>query len=247
VEVVTASEIGARILKRIDDDVTSPGSVAPDPTDPSAPPPEILAAINEGQELFALLTLCLETTATLTLTASAPFATLRGAFPGFLCPLRLSIAGTRVRPATLADLDAENDAWQSTPGTPARYCTLGFNFYAVTPQPVTNTAASLTYARSPVQLVGDSFPEIPEQYHQSLVKYGMYRVRLKEGGQALQRGMVQLNEFLDDATAHGEFVRARSRAARYDVLPFELKLFDRSRLIETLKKEKAPWQPPSAA
>lgn len=240
---MTAKEISDRILTRADDDSSSPGSVTADST---PVPPEILAYINEGQEFFSLLTLCLETTATLTLAASTTFATIRSTFPSFLCPLRLMVDGVRIRPATLSDLDAENDAWQDTPGTPARYGTKGFNFYYTTPQPLADTSASLTYARSPVQLVGDAFPEIPEQYHQSLVKYGIYRDKLKEGGRGLQRGMVQLNGFLDDAQAHGDFVRAKSRAARYDVLPFELKLFDRARLIEKITKAKKPsWQPNS--
>lgn len=242
---MTGKEISDRILKRIDDDTASPGSVAADPNGGPVPP-EVLAAINEGQEFFSLMTLCLETTASLTLEAGTTFASIRATFADFLCPLRLTIAGVRVRPATFADLDAENDAWQSTPGTATRYVTAGFNFYAVSPQSVGATVSSMTYARSPVQLVGDAFPEIPEQYHQSLVKYGIYRVRLKEGGQGLARGMVQLNEFLDDATAHGDYVRNRSRAARYDVLPFELKLFDRARLLQKITKEKTPWQKPSA-
>ena len=234
---MTAAEISARILTGTDDDATSPGAVAA----LGVVPPEVLSAINEGQELFALLTLCLETTASMTLVASTTFSTIRSSFPYFLCPLRLMIAGDRVRPATLAELDSLDESWQSTPGTPTRYVTLGFNFYAVTPQPVNDTTASLTYARSPVQLVGDAFPEIPEQYHPSLVKFGRYRLKLKEGAQGLERGMVALNEFLDDTTAYGNYVRSKSRAARYDTLPFELKLFDRSRLIQKLNKEKRPW------
>jgi hypothetical protein len=225
---VTAAEIAGRILARIDDNANPPGSVV---SDAGPVPPEILAAINEGQELFAFLTLCLETTSNLTLGATAPFGTIRGTLPDFLCPLRLSVGGVRVRPATPAELDASNDQWQNTLGTPARYFTMGFNFYAITPQPVDDTVASLTYARSPAQLVDDGWPEIPEQYHQSLVKYGVYRVKLKEGGQGLVRGQAELKAFLDDATELGNFVRDRSRAARYDTLPFELSLFDRSRLV----------------
>lgn len=225
---MTALEISNRILKRIDDDSTAPGSVVSDGT---PVPPEILAVINEGQELFCLLSLCLETTAPLTLPASTTFATIRGTLPDFLCPLRLTIGGIRIRPATLAQLDAENDAWQNTPGTPLRYFTAGFNLYGITPQPVAETAASLTYARSPVQLVDDGFPEIPEQYHQNLVDYGVYRAKLKEGGQSLTRGVQYLNQFLDAATACGDYVRAKSRASRYDTEPLELKLFNRARLL----------------
>jgi hypothetical protein len=197
-----------------------------------------MSAINEGQELFSLLTLGLETTATLTIPAgNGPFIELRSYFHDYLCPLRLSNSGGRVRPATLADLDAENDQWQATTGIPHRYASFGFNFACVTPQPATDTDHTFIYARSPLQLVYDAFPEIPEEYHQSLVKYGIYRVKLKEGAQSLQRGINYLNSFLDDAQRYGAFVRGRSQSARYDTLPFELSLFDRSRLVDQLLKE----------
>ena len=228
---MTCLEISRRILERIDDDPDDPSS---------ATEAEVIAAIQEGQELMALLTLCLETTATLTLAASTPFASMRGTFPNFLVPLRMQIGGVRVRPATLADLDSLNDAWQSTAGTPTRYGTAGFNFFWVTPQPTVSTDADLTYAKSPAPMVQDDFPEVPVAYHMSLVRYGVYKVRLKEGAQGLERGVVELNRFLDDCQQLGDFVRAKSQAARYDVLPFELKLYDRSRLIAKVK-EKA-WQ-----
>jgi hypothetical protein len=241
---MTAAEIGARILKRIDDEAGNPLSVAPDPA--GGVPKEILAAVNEGQELAAMLSLCLETTANFTVSASTTFFGMRVAFPDYLVPLRIVGAAGRIRPSTLGDLDALNDQWQSTVGPPERYLAMGFNFFAVTPQPVADTVLSVTYARSPVQMVGDDFPEIPEEYHPALVEYGVYRVRLKEGAQSLQRGMAALNRFLDEITVLGDYVRARSRAARYDVLPFELRLFDRARLMQTIKGKTTPWQKPAA-
>lgn len=240
---MTAAEIGARILKRIDDDPVTPGSVIPDPA--GGVPPEILAAINAGQELAALMTLCLETTGPYTLFAGAAFSGLRATFPDILLPLRVVGPDGRMRPSTLAELDAGNDQWQSTPGNPSRYVAMGFNFFAVTPQPAADVSIQVTYARSPAQLVADAAPEIPERFHPALVHYGVYRIRLKEGGQALQRGVIALHRFLDEMTELGDYVRARSRAARYDVLPFELRLFDRARLIEKLQKGKVPaWQKP---
>jgi hypothetical protein len=232
---VTTAEISGRILARIDDDATNPRSVTPDPNSPV--PAEVLAAINEGQELFSLLTLCLEATAAFTLTATSTFYTIRGTFTDFLVPLRIRVGAARLRPATFSDLDALNDAWQSDPGDPERYVTAGFNFLAVTPQPANDTSAEMTYAKSPARITDDGFIEIPEQYGESLVKYGIYRVKLKEGAQGLERGLVQLNGFLDDAAECGDFVRARSRAAKYDTLPFELALFDRSRLIDKIVKK----------
>jgi hypothetical protein len=235
---VTTKEISDRIIARADDDATAPRSFETSSNSPV--PPEILAAINEGQELASWLTLCLETTVALTLTASATFYLLRSQITDYLVPLRLTVAGQRVRPTTLAELDARNAGWQSDPGTPERYIALGFSFFGVHPQPVDDTAAQLTYARSSAQLVGDAFLELPEAFQPSLIDYGLYRVKLKEGAQSLERAVRHLNRFLDEMIKLGDYVRAKSRASRYDVLPFELALFDRSRLIEKLLKGKPP-------
>lgn len=220
-------EIKTRIMQRTDD----AGAIA-------ATGAELLAAINEGCELASLLTLYAETSTALTLT-SAGWGTWLTALPYFLCPLRLTVGGARIRPATLAELDSENESWQMTTGTPNRYVTVGANLYCVTPQPAGNTAATLIYARSPQPLTADGdSPTLPEEYHLSLVHYGKYRVRVKEGAQGLARALTDLNAFLDDMTRLGDFVRARSRAARYDTLPFELALFDRSRLAEAKEKKR---------
>lgn len=228
---MTVDDILERILTRIDDDAADPVSVTE---------PEALAAVNEGQELFSWLTLCLEKTAAFTISANAAFGAIRSSFPDFLVPLRVTVGGNRLRPSTLEDLDAQNDQWQATAGPPLRYAQLGFNFFAVTPQQRFDLISQWTYARSPLALVSGigQVPEIPPQYHPALVSYGIYKVKLKEGAQGLQRGMGQFNAFLDSATEHGDFVRSRSRAARYDTLPFELKLFDRARLMS--KKPRPP-------
>jgi hypothetical protein len=243
VEPLTTKEISDRIIARIDDDATTPRSITPDPNSPV--PDEVLRAINEGQELAAWLTLCLEKTAALTLTATSTFYLLRSSFPDFLVPLRLMAGGVRVRPATLSDLDALNPTWQSWPlvaGTQQRYFTQGFSFFGIAPQPVDDTAAAFTYAKAPALLVGDSFLEIPQAYHQAIVDYGVYRVKLKEGAQSLERGIKHLNRFLDEMEKLGSFIRARSRAAKFDTLPFELQLFDRSRIVENIQKQQAKNQ-----
>ena len=228
--------IGALILTQVDD----PGGQGFAPaTSPNTTPPEIVAAVNEGQQLAALLTLCLETTAVFPLTANTCWYLPRPVLTDLIAPLRLVVAGTRLRPSVLADLDARDSSWQASSGVPARYAFLGFNLMAVTPQPSTDLTAAMTYAQSPAALVNDAdVPAIPEAYHQNLVDYGVYRVRLKEGAQGLERGLKRLNLFLDDMTRLGDYVRARSVAARYDVEPFELQLFDRSRMIDGVNKSK---------
>jgi hypothetical protein len=134
----------------------------------------------------------------------------------------------RLRPATIDQLDAQNAAWQNTPGAATRYGLLGSNLLAVTPQ--STQTAQVTYAYSPAQLAATDTPMLPDEYHPDLVSYGIYRARLKEGAQQLTRGLVLLNAYLDSMVRLGNYVRARSVAAHYDVQPFELAKFDRSQL-----------------
>jgi len=230
---VNVSQISGLILAQIDDPTGA--SMAP-ATPPNTTPPEVLAAVNEGQNLAAWLTLCLEKTASFplgpsySLDVNGCFYLPRPVLTDFLVPLRVTFAGARLRPATFAALEDANSAWEATGGTPVRYVAQGFNLLAVTPQ--TTGIAQMTYARCPVPLIQDSaVPELFEVYHTSLVDYGVYRIRLKEGAQGLARGLERLNLFLDDMTKLGDYIRARTAAARYDVTPFELALMDRSRLI----------------
>lgn len=220
------SDIIARILVRIDDDPVTPISVSA---------AEVLAAVNEGYQLAALLTLCFEKTADFTLTDC--WYTVRDTLTDFIVPLRLSVSGVRLRPSTLAELDALNPAWQATGGSAARYATLGCNLLAVTPQ--ARVTASFTYAYSPAALLSTDTPLLPPAFHPDLVEFGVYRCRLKEGAQQLARGLGNLNTFLDSMTKLGDYMRARSLAARYDVQPMELKLFDRSKLVDEILKRQA--------
>jgi hypothetical protein len=231
---MNVSEMSALVLSQVDDPAGQGFTAA---TVPNTTPPEILAALNEGQVLASWLTLCLEATATFPLNGST-FYLPRPPLTDFLVPLRFTYGGARIRPATIAEMEAENDGWQATAGTPARYACLGFNFLIVTPQ-VTGSA-SMTYARSPVPLVNDAdVPELLESYHQDLVDYAVYKVRLKEGAQGLVRGLKRLTLFLDDMQRLGDYIRARSVAARYDVLPLEMALLDRSRLVRLIKTMEA--------
>jgi hypothetical protein len=130
-----------------------------------------------------------------------------------------------------------NPAWQATGGSAARYATLGCNLLAVTPQ--ARVTAQFTYAYSPAALLATDTPLLPPAFHPDLVEFGVYRCRLKEGAQQLARGLGNLNTFLDSMTKLGDYMRARSLAARYDVQPMELKLFDRSKLVDEILKRQA--------
>ncbi len=233
---MTVTQISNLIVAQIDDNPAAPVSVAAPVSGPNTTPPEVLAAINEGQQLAALLTLCLEHTANFPLAANTCWYLPRPVLTDLIVPLRFTLAGVRLRPSTLANLEAQNSAWQATAGTPSRYAMLGVNLLAVTPQQTGGVTASMTYAQSPAALVNDAdVPAIPEAYHHNLVDYGVYKVRLKEGAQGLARGLKRFELFLDDMGRLGDYVRERAVAARYDTEPFEMTLAQKTRLVEVAR------------
>jgi len=233
---VNVSQIATLVMRQSDD--SSGASFAP-ASPPNDAPPELVRYMNEAQQLACLLTLCLEKTASfpigpnLSIDGLGCFYWPRPVLTDWLVPLKITCNGNRVRPATLYDMQAENESWQNAAGDPARYAALGFNLLAITPQ--SSGTLVTTYARTADLLINDQdVPELFEQYHHSIVDYCVYRVRLKEGAQGLARGLERFNLFLDDMTKLADYIRARTAAARYDVTPFELALMDRSRLIGQL-------------
>lgn len=219
-----------------------------DPAAPVAPEPVVLHALNAGYLLLNLLTLYLEKTATFTLTAGKAVYGIRNLLPDYLRPLRL-VSGdplARLRPSRLADLDAIDTNWQITTARPSpddgvdppsRYVALGINLLAIWQQPTRDVPAQFTYAYEPPLLaIGADVPRLPEEYHESILKFALVYLRLAEGSQELQKVMPLFGEFMADAGKLADFVRARSIGASYDSLPFELKRFDTSRLIKGLKE-----------
>jgi hypothetical protein len=201
----------------------------------------VIAAINEAQRFFALLTLCLETTGTQALAAATPTYRMLTIFEDWLLPLRVRVFGAgggKVASARLADLDALNPAWQNEAGAPARYAALGFDFVALHPRPtLTGTSLEWIYAKFPARMsAAGASPEIPEEYHQVLVDYAIPTLRAKEGGQGFLDSLLYLDRFLEAAQKEADYVRTRNKSQLYDRGPFELKSFDRSRLIGEIKK-----------
>lgn len=219
-----------------------------DPATPTTPEPEVARALNAGYFLLCLLTLYLEKTITITLSASKAFYGIRNMAPDYLRPLRLASGDplARLRPTRLADLDAIDINWMITTtrpspadgvDPPSRYVALGLNLLVIWQQPTEDVDAQFTYAYEPPPLVlGTDSPQVPEEYHEDLIKFALVWIRLKEGGQELQKVLPLLAEFLADAAKLSDFVRTRSKAGAYDSLPFELaKGFDASRLLKELK------------
>lgn len=203
------------------------------------PATEILAAINEGQRLFCLLTLCLEKQASLVIPANTTFLHLLPLIPDYLAPLRITDAvGAKVRPSTFTDLWSLDAAWPSAIGAPIRYAAAGADLVALYKRSGDTPTLGVQYAGAPALLVNDGdVPAIPAAYHQELVNYGIYRVRQVEGGEEFAATLPLLDHYLQAAQEYGDYVRARNVGAGYDSMPFELSSFDRSRLVGKSKRK----------
>ncbi len=212
-----------------------------DPANPiSVTNTEILNAVNEGQMLASLLTLFLVKIVSFPLTGACFYAP-RTTLTDLIVPLRIQAMGKRLRPSTINELDAWNPAWQATPGaSPTRYMTLGSNLLALTPQ--SGGMSQITYAYSPPPLASGDTPLLPPSYHAALTEFCVYRLRLKEGGVSLARGLGNLNKYLDAMQDLASWVRNRSEASHFDVQPIELKLLDRSKLVTKIINRQARQQ-----
>jgi hypothetical protein len=226
---MTLSDLDTRLLERVDDD----GSYYVQS--------ERTHALNVALRLFCLITLAVERTAAFTLVAGQAFYTITAApisLTDFLVPLKLTVAGARVRPATLADLNLYSTTWRATAGTPAYYAQHGYELFAVTPQPAgSSTSVALTYAAVPAALASNGdVPEIPAEHQMLLLDFAQWWLRAKEGGAEFGTTKELLDRFLDDAQKYGEFVRNKSKAQLYDKLPPDISKFDRSRFAFKLKQ-----------
>jgi hypothetical protein len=194
---------------------------------------EIVAALNEADRCFTLLTLALEVTSPWAPTAGQTFTHMLTPFPDWLVPLRIANpAGAKVRPARLSYLWSLDSQWPNARGPAQRYAAQGADLVALYPTPVAPAPLSVTYARAPVAMVNDSdTPETPVQWHPLYVGYAVYRLRQVEGGDPWRSTLPLLAEFLDGCQEYGNYMRARNVAAGYDQIPFEMASYDRSRLV----------------
>jgi hypothetical protein len=191
--------------------------------------PDALGALNEGQRLFALLSLCLEKTVAFPLTAGTLAYNLLGPaanslFADLLVVRRVyNSEGRQLRPATIAELQALDANWQATPGVPARYVVRGLDWLAVYPQPPAADALLIVYACCPVPLAAASTPQIRSASQYALVNYGACALRTPEGGQEQEKFKGYFAEFLAEAQRTGELVRMRNRDSGFETtMAFEL-------------------------
>jgi hypothetical protein len=222
---MTLGQLRTRTLRRLDEDPAAPVTYTA---------AEVDAALNEGQQLFVLLTLCLEKTVTFPPDGSG-FHRMLQTYPDWLVPLRIARNGVKVKPARLAELDALDGRWSIAAGEPERYAMQGFDLLSLSS--AGQAALTITYAHAPAVMALDAdAPQIPGEFHALLIEYALYRVRVKLGAQEFAGGLRHLAVFLDGASKFGKFTRARAAGLQYDVLPFELRFPELSKLIGAGKK-----------
>ncbi len=191
---MVAADLQNRVLERLGDDPA---------VDQYYTPAEVLTALNQCQRMFVLFTLCLETTATLSLGGGLAFYYMLSKFADWLLPLRIRNAlGAKVRPVRLSDLAALDASWSVQSGTPVKYALLGFDLLALYKQD--SSTITITYAR----------------------------LRVKEGAQEWQKTLFQWDRFLDGIDECADKVRARNKEQAYDYMPVELKRADLSRVLK---------------
>lgn len=100
-----------------------------------------------------------------------------------------AIAATpKLQPGAFHQFAALDNGWYGRAGMPTRYNAMGFGLLTFDRQPDDDYTSLITYARLPVALVNATdVPEIPEPDHQCLVDFAVGFLRVREGGQELQK------------------------------------------------------------
>lgn len=231
-----ASDLTRRILKRLGEDPTLieealiPANSAVLTRNMYYRPAEVLVALNQLQRFFVFMTLCLETTATFTM-SNAPAYKMLTYFPDWIAPLRVRGAG-KIKPARLADFAALDAQWTGRPGVTTRYAMSGIDLMSVHRQ--STAVLTITYARSPVYLAMTAEPEIPQEDHEGLIEGAIPLLRIKEGQQEWQKTLPSWGEFMAVISRRSQMMRARVIEQGYDSSPTELLMWDRS-ILERLK------------
>ena len=214
---MTYAEIKSETLRRCGEDPAAPAYY----TDAEAG-----RAINSGYRIFALLTLCLETTTTVGLLAGEAFKEILSSGVTFLATLRVVNAdGDKVQPGSMLELSARSSRWQSTEGSPLIYAMVGSSLMALTPQPAGAHNLAVLHAYIPAALTLDAeSPLIPDEDHEALVHFAAHDLlSSKEGAGRLEDARTHWEAFVTMAQARIALVRARAHAEGYDRMPFELR------------------------
>jgi hypothetical protein len=209
---MTFADLRNRTLTRLNEDTTTPVYWTAR---------EVGYALNEGQRLYALLTLCLEAIVTFPCSSGSAFYHTLATYSDWLAPLRVqNAAGRKVQPASLDELDALDDTWTTQTIAATHYGCLGWDFLYVRGS---GSALTITYARLPVTMVADNDQaEIIDASQPCLIDFAIGRVRAKQGGDEFAKSVPYFKRFLDAAKDGAADSLARSIAGGHDRQPFEL-------------------------
>jgi hypothetical protein len=238
---VRLTDLQTRVLERLDEDPSHPAYYTLG---------EVAAALNWAQRLYVLITLCNETTAPFQLEPGVQWYHMQTVFPDWFMPLRirysntLRFAGnvasygyldapmkvTKLHPVTITDMNARSSAWLTDQNNPQFYGNLKNDLLFFDAIPVEPAPELLfTYVQLPAKMLAPTdVPDIPAPDHPALIAGALALLRLKEGGQEMQKASVLFGRFLDAAKRRAALVKARNLAEKYDNLPFELEHFDLS-------------------
>ena len=115
---------------------------------------------------------------------------------------RLSAANRRIYPVTIAQLDRNNEQWESETGEPRAYVTdYQTGHIRLYPSPTTTDEIQLTVRRMPLaDMVDDSDePEIRPESHPGLVQWMLHRAYMRQDADTFNKDKA--------AVALAEFVR----------------------------------------
>lgn len=177
-------------------------------------------ALNEALSLFSFLTLCVESTAPFTVST-------RGFTPpstqaSYIAPLMVHRGTLRMFPASIEELGALSSTWRQDSAAPTRYMQGGWSRIGLWPSPDVAYVVTIRFARNAAALSADSdVPEIPAEFHRSLLEYSVPRIRILEGGDEFTKESSRLSRFFSAAKQQAQFVQARARHMNYDTSPTE--------------------------
>lgn len=207
--------------------------------------PQKRHALNMAQNLWALVTLCIERTATFTLTNGVAFYKPRTQLTDYLVPLRVLHSGSRLNNDSVHNFDAMSDSWRATAGNPERYATLGFDALWITPQPASGShTLTFIYAAEPAQLVNSTdIPEIPNEQLVHIEDIAYFLLRLPEGGQEMAAAMEFFKRGVAGMQKYQKFVRNKTQGQVYDTDPLDEAATDIGRWVIKLPKQPSATGP----
>lgn len=225
----TLAELRARLWAMLDDDGTyyAVGQVD--------------YALNRAERLFLFLTLAYEKTVSFSLVNGQYFYNISDQISDFICPLRVSHSGVRLRPDTLHEMDSRSSGWRAATGNPVRYAQHGFDTLFIAPHPVSGVhTLDFTYAAMPPVMVAPTdAPSLPGEQQSALLDIAYYLLRLPEGSAELQAAVVYFKRGIEQASKYASFIRSKSRGQIYDRLPFDLQSYDKGRFDVVIKQARA--------